>query len=367
MSKYNLIDIYEGMSDKEFSAAEEAGRLEKHPEKDKIQKIKDLMGKEDQKEDQLKTAYSTLDKAEQDGDIRKQELALAAIDLIKGDLKEDNIKEMTGETFNRIDGLTNQNLKAQFLDKFSEIYEDMLEAGDMFDVSDVIDYLCTEMQAYAVDTKIDAGGMMEEINKIKSVGLMQENARLASLWTKMDKDRKKELFPKLFNKKISQLRNHELSQVTSILKKNKLMKEEEMISKDRYDKLLDGAASRYEELENQFIKFIQDNYDKDFDMEDFKDFQGNISLEESNKAKSVNLREEIGPTGIAISQNQLDNLKKFGAIPGLEVTVQDKDGSNVRKVDYTLTNTDFEKGDDDYDYLEEGLKEHFGRFMKDYQ
>jgi len=167
----------------------------------------------------------------------------------KAGIKEDNIEEMTGETFNKIDGLTNQNLKAQFLDKFSEIYEDMVEAGDLFDASDVIDYLCNEMQAYAVDTKMDAGGMMEEINKIKS----------------------------------------------------------------------------------------------------------------------VNLREEIGPTGIAISQNQLDNLKKLGAISGLEVTVQDKDGSNVRKVDYTLTNTDFEKGDDDYDYLEEGLKEHFGRFMKDYQ
>ena len=76
--------------------------------------------------------------------------------------EEDNIEEMTRETFNRIDGLTNQNLKAQFLDKFSEIYEDMLEAGDLFDVSDVIDYLCTEMQAYAIDTKMDAGGMMEE-------------------------------------------------------------------------------------------------------------------------------------------------------------------------------------------------------------
>ncbi len=81
-------------------------------------------------------------------------------------LKEDNIEEMTGETFNRIDGLTNQNLKIQFLNKFSEIYEDMLEAGDMFDVSDVIDYLCTEMQAYAVDTKMDVGGMMEENDSI---------------------------------------------------------------------------------------------------------------------------------------------------------------------------------------------------------
>jgi len=92
---------------------------------------------------------------------------------------------------------------------------------------------------------------------------------------------------------------------------------------------------------------------------------GDIVAPGMNEDESVN--EELAPTGIAISQKQLDNLKKLGAISGLEVYVQDKDGSNVRKVDYTLTNTDFEKGDDDYDYLEEGLKEHFGRFMKDYQ
>jgi len=42
----------------------------------------------DPKEDQLKTAYAALEKAEMDGDIRKQELALAAIDLIKGKLNE---------------------------------------------------------------------------------------------------------------------------------------------------------------------------------------------------------------------------------------------------------------------------------------
>ena len=125
MSKYNLIDLYEGMTDDEWEAAKEEDRLEAHPDRDKIKAIQAL--------------------------IRKEK-----------SIKRDNIEEMTGETFNRIDGLTNQNLKAQFLDKFSEIYEDMLEAGDLFDVSDVIDYLCTEMQAYAIDTKMDAGGMMEE-------------------------------------------------------------------------------------------------------------------------------------------------------------------------------------------------------------
>ena len=39
-------------------------------------------------EDQLKIAYDALAKAEMSGDIRKQELALAAIDLINGDMNE---------------------------------------------------------------------------------------------------------------------------------------------------------------------------------------------------------------------------------------------------------------------------------------
>lgn len=124
MSRYNLTDLYEGMTNDEFAAAKEADRLEAHPDRDKIKAIQAMIAKERE--------------------------------------SKNSVKEMTGETFNRIDGLTNQNLKIQFLNKFSEIYEDMLEAGDMFDVSDVIDYLCAEMQSYAVDTKMDAGGMMEE-------------------------------------------------------------------------------------------------------------------------------------------------------------------------------------------------------------
>ena len=50
----------------------------------------------DPKEDQLKTAYAALEKAEMDGDITKQELALAAIDLIKGKLNEGRRKKMKG-------------------------------------------------------------------------------------------------------------------------------------------------------------------------------------------------------------------------------------------------------------------------------
>jgi hypothetical protein len=126
MSKYNLIDLFEGMSNDEFEAAKEADRLEAHPERDKIKAIQALIAKEREKI-----------------------------------IKQGGIKEMTGEAYDRIDGLTNQVLKQQFLLKFSEIYEDMVEAGDMFDVSDVIQYLTSQMQEFAADTKMDQGGMME--------------------------------------------------------------------------------------------------------------------------------------------------------------------------------------------------------------
>jgi hypothetical protein len=126
MSKYNLTDILEGMSNDEFAAAKEADRLEAHPDRDKIKAIQALIAKEREKI-----------------------------------IKKGGIKEMTGEVFNRIDGLTNQVLKQQFLLKFSEIYEDMVEGGDPFDVSDVIQYLTYQMQEFAADTKMDQGGMME--------------------------------------------------------------------------------------------------------------------------------------------------------------------------------------------------------------
>ena len=46
MSKYNLLDIHEGMGYKEFEDAKEADRLEAHPESAKIKAIQAMMAKE---------------------------------------------------------------------------------------------------------------------------------------------------------------------------------------------------------------------------------------------------------------------------------------------------------------------------------
>jgi len=126
MSKYNLFDILEGMSNDEWEAAKEADRLEAHPDRDKIKAIQALIAKEREKI-----------------------------------IKKGGIKEISFEVSNRIDGLVNRVLLQQFLLKFSEIYEDMVEGGDPFDISDVIQYLTSQMQEFAQDTRMDQGGMNE--------------------------------------------------------------------------------------------------------------------------------------------------------------------------------------------------------------
>ena len=103
MSKYNLKDLLpEGMSDAEFKDAGEASRLEKHPEGDKIAKIKAMMAKEKS----MKENY-----------------------------------QMDGEVYDRIDGVIHNGLKRKFLFAFEDLYDDMVESGDEFDKEDVLDYL----------------------------------------------------------------------------------------------------------------------------------------------------------------------------------------------------------------------------------
>ena len=190
-----------------------------------------------------------------------------------------------------------------------------------------------------------------------------------------------------------------LKKVMGIMAKEKSMKE------DKYDDIKEVTSSEISRMEGlvdqrmkaKLLDIFGDLYfdltDEDpFQAEDVVDYLGiemlkhldNIQAQgdrlnntdadfEREQRMQMDMREEdeineeLAPTGIAVSQKQLDDLKKLGAISGLEVTVQDKDGSNVRKVDYTLTNTDFEKDPDDIDFVNEDLKNHFGRFMKDYQ
>ena len=170
MSKYNLIDIFEGMTDKEFSDSQEKDRLEAHPEKDMIKKIKNLMSKEKKevkegdavdlaievsqkkagiKEDQ----YDDITDADDDIPAdKKKEAALAYRKVDKGASYEkatSHIKEVRidDEVAERIEGLTNRELKSKFLLAFEDLYSDLIEE-DPFHAEDVINHLNNEMHKH---------------------------------------------------------------------------------------------------------------------------------------------------------------------------------------------------------------------------
>jgi hypothetical protein len=149
MSKYNLTDIAEGMGYKEYEDAEEANRLEKHPERDTIKKIQALMAKEKSlEEDAVDLAVeASQEKAgineDEDEDKKNDE------DYEEGWADDPRIDEVRidDEVAERIEGLTNRELKRKFLFAFEDLYSDLIEE-DPFHTEDVIAHLSNEMNKH---------------------------------------------------------------------------------------------------------------------------------------------------------------------------------------------------------------------------
>ena len=149
MSKYNLTDIAEGMGYKEYEDAEEANRLEKHPERDTIKKIQALMAKEKSlEEDAVDLAVEASQekagiKEDEDEDKKNDE------DYEEGWADDPRIDEVRidAEVAERIEGLTNRELKRKFLFAFEDLYSDLIEE-DPFHSEDVIAHLSNEMNKH---------------------------------------------------------------------------------------------------------------------------------------------------------------------------------------------------------------------------
>ena len=225
MSKYNLQDLLEGMSDKEFADAQEKDRLEKHPEKDKIKAIQALLAKEKLKKESTgpsdkaeteddvvnvdkvsspsakgvgygaETSANTAEDDQEDKEIQnpppmyamKEDMNLASIAKKLGidmdDLK-DKIEKMksrekdeieasarasmaentrlSNEVSDRIEGLLNQPMKKKFMDVGMDLVQDLLEE-DPFDIDDVIQHLANELGNY-YDNFLGAG---ERLNSME--------------------------------------------------------------------------------------------------------------------------------------------------------------------------------------------------------
>jgi len=73
---------------------------------------------------------------------------------------------------------------------------------------------------------------------------------------------------------------------------------------------------------------------------------GKVTQADILKGRGVDIKEEISPKSINISQKQLKQLQDRGAVM-LTVTVRDKDGSNIRDLNYPLSLIGYEKDIDD--------------------
>mgnify|MGYP006165586767 CR=1 FL=1 len=149
MSKYNLTDLAEGMGYKEYENAEEENRLEKHPERDTIKKIQALMAKEKSlEEDAVDLAVEASQakagiKEDEDEDRKNDE------DYEEGWADDPRIDEVRidRDVAERIEGLTNRELKRKFLFAFEDLYSDLIEE-DPFHAEDVINHLNNEMHKH---------------------------------------------------------------------------------------------------------------------------------------------------------------------------------------------------------------------------
>ena len=127
MSKYNLIDIFEGMSNDEMSKAQEADRLEKHPERDTIKKIQALMAKE-KKVDENEAVDLAIEASQEKAGIKEAR----------------EYAPMDRDVANRIESFLNIPMKKKFLDAWEDLFYDLVD-DEPFYVDDVIAHLANEM------------------------------------------------------------------------------------------------------------------------------------------------------------------------------------------------------------------------------
>ena len=240
MSKYNLQDIFEGMSDQEFADAKEKERLEKHPERDKIKAIQALLAKEKEKANEIFTtdgesedSVDNIDKvaspsakgkgydssvsaqSKESGDEMNQitqttkpmykENKVPSLEEVynidrKGNEKPDtdgsdaskykkaarDMKEarVDRDVAERIEGMLNIPLKRKFLDTFMDLWQDLIEE-DPFYAEDVINHLNNEMHK-----EIDGyQAMGDRLNSTP----MEENGDVKDYAEEIKEDDKKKL------------------------------------------------------------------------------------------------------------------------------------------------------------------------------
>ena len=79
--------------------------------------------------------------------------------------KAEGVDEVTSKVGSRISGMIHRPFLANILEKFAELYQDLIDNGEEFEPQDVIDFLSIEMSKFADDRKM--GPMFFEGEKVE--------------------------------------------------------------------------------------------------------------------------------------------------------------------------------------------------------
>ena len=337
MSKYNLIDIFEGMSDDERSKAQEADRLKDHPERDTIKKIQALMAKEKSLDEDK---YDDI--VDADSDIpadKKKAAALAYRKVDKGDSYEkatSHIKEVRvdRDVAERIEGLLSIPLKAKFLDVFEDLWLDLIEE-DPFYAEDVVAHLSNEMHKQISNRQAQGdrlAGMEESFDSL---------AKKLDKQKGIDKDEAAKIAGSIAAKKAAGAGKGPTA------KQKKRMKE----ASDTFN--IDKVASP-DAKANDYGAEIKGISDED-DTEEKYAHQTVLPLEEGEASMKDVVLAIIKDTNATNPEVQMyiDSLTK-------DIKLNGKESYSDYEIDDYI--------EDFKNYISDKvLQEHFGRFMKDYQ
>ena len=377
MSKYNLLDIHEGMGYKEFEDAKEEERLDKHPDKDMIKKVKAMMAKE---------------KSVKEGEA--VDLAIEASQEKAGIKVDEDYKNDYA------------NSEEDFTDSMViEKIKDIIRYHEL-DPQDLIDEIRME---FGVDAMDEIVGYDRKGNKQTGTDVSRATQYKASAMKKDDDDDDEldESFDSLAKKLDKQkgITKDEAGKIAGKIanikrkgggkgptsKQKKRMSEG--VVKSIMQVLKDDAKATNDEIKQYLSSLMRsgDSFD-DLDdyVEDFKNYVGDRSLGENERVAEADAiptsagEMKRGDDGkmynvIASNAERKRAMRSVMDILRDELSVSQDDAFGYIKThrddlfDGTVDAFDRDDVVDDYKNYESvnesdaNLREHFGRFLKDYQ
>jgi len=231
--------------------------------------------------------------------------------------KEKSMKEnyqMDGEVYDRIDGLTSQPLLKSFIDAFKRINSDYIESGDEFDIEDVVDYLTIQldkesrnMNEGSDDKTLDESKTLEDLAKRLGISVEDLEAR------------------------VNKFQSAERGAIDT-------------------GSRLSVAESSVDENEFDFFTAILDGRYKEEDIEDYLKSDDYQAAQDEFKLDDTYTSDWVQEFANYFD-SRMDEGNALDADEDTDAMIAQmkKDGKSAD------------------DFIDEGLKEHFQRFLKDYQ